>query len=195
MKNRITSAGAKADSEQKADVPTSSPNAAKPMLAAAVDYGAEFSSCSKYRYALWRVWDKSKPLVMFVGLNPSTANEDENDNTIKSVQRIAKHNGYGGFYMMNCFAYVSTDPKQLIDVLPGEKELNFDWLQKIGSMCKDVVFAWGSFTVVSDYYRDISLSKMFPNAKALHINKNGSPKHPLYCKSETKFVNWNVSQQ
>lgn len=89
------------------------------------DQGAEFSEDRKYRFALWRIWDKSKPLVMFVGLNPSTANESDNDPTIKSVCRIAKSNGFGGVYMMNCFAYVSTDPKQLVDVAPGEKELNF----------------------------------------------------------------------
>lgn len=67
------------------------------LLPAVADFGADFSNDRKYRYALWRIWDRTKPLVMFIGLNPSTANETENDPTIKSVGRISKNNGYGGF--------------------------------------------------------------------------------------------------
>jgi hypothetical protein len=155
--------------------------------------GAEFSECRNYRYALWRIWDETKPLVMFIGLNPSTANETDNDPTIKSVCRIAKHNGYGGVYMMNCFPLVSTNPEALRDY---DKEvfsqqqffLNNQWLSDVSTRCFDVVFAWGNFKVVSDLKRDAELLKMFPNAKALQVNKNGSPKHPLYCKSETKLI-------
>lgn len=148
---------------------------------------ASFSSCGKYRYQLLRVWDDKLPRVMFVGLNPSTANAKDDDPTIKSIVRIAKHNGYGGVYMMNCFPYVSTDPKQLINC---ETTLNDVWLESTGQNCKDVVFAWGNFKIVEEYGIDAKLTKMFPGAKALHINKNGSPKHPLYCKSDTVFVDW-----
>lgn len=153
------------------------------------DFGAHFSECRRYRYALWRIWDRSKPLVMFVGLNPSTANETEADNTIKSVTRIAAHNGYGGFYMMNCFPYVSTDPEQLRDY--GNTALNDEWLKKVASACKDVVFAWGTFSIVKELGRDKEMSSMFPGAFALHINKDGSPKHPLYCSSKSSLKPFN----
>ena len=73
--------------------------------------GAEFSPCQKYRYKLWRIWDNTLPLVMFIGLNPSTANEINDDHTVSNVGKIAKSNGYGGFYMMNSFPFISTDPK------------------------------------------------------------------------------------
>lgn len=157
--------------------------------------GAEFSPCRKYRFALWRVWDNQKPLVMFVGLNPSTANETEPDNTIKSVIRISKANGFGGVYMMNCFPLVSTDP----DALRGYDKSIFDQqqfilnnrrLKDIAEKCSDIVFAWGAFKVVKELGRDKDMRKMFPTAKALHILKDGSPKHPLYCKSETKFIQY-----
>ena len=150
--------------------------------------GAKFSIDRRYRFELWRIWDDSKPLIMFVGLNPSTANETDNDPTIKSVIRIARHNGYGGIYMMNCFAYVSTDPKALHDC--GGYEENRESLLKVAAKCKHVVFAWGNFKIVKDELMDIELKKLFPNALALHVNKNGSPKHPLYCKSITKLVNF-----
>jgi len=67
---------------------------------------------------------------------------------------------------------------------------NVNMLTTIKAKCKDVVFAWGSFAIVKETGRDRELSEMFPNAKALFINKTGSPKHPLYCKSDTKFVDW-----
>lgn len=151
------------------------------------DFGAEFSQCRKYRYALWRIWDRTKPLVMFIGLNPSTANEVDSDPTIRSVGRIAKANGFGGFYMMNCFPYVSTDPNELRD--HGNTAENDQWLRKVFAMGAHwVVFAWGAFPVVRELGRDRELAAMFPDAMALHMNKNGTPKHPLYCKSDTAFV-------
>lgn len=150
--------------------------------------GADFSNCRKYRYALWRIWDEAKPLAMFIGLNPSTANESDNDPTVKSVGRICKHNGYGGFYMMNCFPYISTDPAKLKDGLTLDTNTkNIEKLKEIGYACKDVVFAWGSFKEVDEYTSGL-LAYLFPNAKALYINQNGSPKHPLYCKSESTLI-------
>lgn len=163
------------------------------------NYGAEFSEDRKYRYALWRIWDETKSFVMFIGLNPSTANETDNDPTIKSVCRIAKNNGYGGVYMMNCFPIVSTDPKMCKEFYTSRNphehyqfSINQNRLREVGSICKDVVFAWGNFEVVKQCRRDKDLNKMFPNAMALHINKDGSPKHPLYCKSDSKFVKWEL---
>lgn len=154
-----------------------------------VDKGAFFSFDKTHRYSLWRIWDHSLPKVMFIGLNPSTANETEDDPTIRSICRIAKSNGYGGVYMMNCWAFVSTDPKKL-QISEEECKWNDLELQKISDKCRDVVFAWGSFDIVKDRGRDKELVTMFPNAKALHVNKNGSPKHPLYCRSDIKFVSY-----
>lgn len=148
-------------------------------------FGATFSECRKYRYCLWRIWDRSKPMVMFIGLNPSSANEIDSDPTINSVGRISKFNGYGGFFMMNCFAQVSTDPDQLTDI---DYQLNDEWLKAVGQLCKDVVFAWGAFDVVKDTGRDKQLSELFPNAMCLLINKLGSPKHPLYAKGCTPLI-------
>lgn len=155
--------------------------------------GAEFSPTRQFRYALWRTWDASLPKVMFVGLNPSTANESFDDPTIKSVCRISRSNGYGGVYMTNCFPFVSTNPEDLIVVEKwrAQWKANDEWLIKARSLCKDVVFAWGNFEVVRTHGRDFELMQMFPDAKCLGLNKKGSPKHPLYCKSATDFVPYN----
>jgi len=149
--------------------------------------GATFSDCRKYRYALWRIWDKDKPLVMFIGLNPSTANEASNDPTITRVVKFANGWGYGGVYMMNLFALVSPYPE---DLKKSDNPLgdNNGWLENISSKCKDVVFAWGNFKEAQNRAQEVI--KMFPFAKALQINKNGTPKHPLYCKSDLQLLNY-----
>ena len=81
------------------------------------DSGAEFSQDKKHRHVLWRIWDKSKPVVMFIGLNPSKATEDDNDKTISKLIRICNHNELGGFYMLNLYTYISTKPEELIDIV------------------------------------------------------------------------------
>jgi len=98
-------------------------------------------------------------------------------------------------YMMNCFAFISTDPK-LLKTNPMSEEWNNNQLTITASRCKDIIFAWGNFDIVKAMGRDLELMAMFPNAKALHINQNGSPKHPLYCKSNIQPVNFkNHGQQ
>lgn len=159
--------------------------------------GASFSECREYRFALWRIWDESKPLVMFIGLNPSTANETEPDQTIKSVTRISKNLGYGGFYMMNCFPYVSTNPNDLIDhdkTVYSQQQffINNQKLKEVSDKCKDIVFAWGKFKVLQK--RSLELIKMFPHAKALILNKDNSPRHPLYVKSDCQLIPFSITK-
>ena len=75
--------------------------------------GAIFSGCRTYRYTLWRSWDRDKGDVMFIGLNPSTADETLNDPTVRRCINYAKSWGYGGIYMANMFAFRATDPKEM----------------------------------------------------------------------------------
>lgn len=150
--------------------------------------GAIFSDDRKYRYALWRIWDPSKPLVMFIGLNPSTANEAKSDPTITRVKSFARHWGYGGVYMMNLFAIVSSKPAILIsDPDPlGENDI---WIDQVAAKCDMVVFAWGAFRAAKT--RSKAIIEMFPTAKALTINADGSPKHPLYVPGNIELINFN----
>lgn len=150
--------------------------------------GAIFSECRKYRYALWRVWEDSKPFVMFIGLNPSTANEETDDPTIRRVKRFAWDWGYGGVYMMNLFAWVTPDPFELKSV-PDPIGKNNDWLKKISRSCNEVIFAWGSFDEAKARSKEVTV--MFENSKALVINKDGSPRHPLYVRADTKPILFN----
>ena len=75
--------------------------------------GAHFSTCRRYRYRLWRIWDENKPFVLFICLNPSTADENEDDPTIRRCVRFARDWDYGGMVMVNLFAFRATDPSEL----------------------------------------------------------------------------------
>lgn len=146
-----------------------------------LEKNAVFSECRIYRYALWRIWNVDLPKVMFIGLNPSTANEDTDDPTIRRVIRFAKDWGYGGVYMTNLFAIVSPYP-EVLKTCEDPLGDNNDWLTTISGMCKDIIFAWGNFDV---FGRDKEIIAMFPEAFCLGKNKNGTPKHPLYIAANT----------
>jgi hypothetical protein len=145
---------------------------------------AIFSDCGKYRYALLRRWNKNLPLAMFVGLNPSKAGKDKDDATIRRVKHFAKEFGYGGFYMMNCFAIISTDPKYLKTCEDPLGE-NDKWMDQISAQCEDVVFCCGNFEEAVE--RLAYLKNKFPNAYCLGKTQNGMPKHPCRLSNETKL--------
>lgn len=161
--------------------------------------GAHFSECRKYRFALWRIWDRTKPAVMFIGLNPSTANEASDDPTIRRVISFARKWGHGGVYMMNCFPFVSADPSVLRanvlrafhePLIAGYYTGNHIRMREIGGLCSRIVFAWGSFPLVREFRRDAELAETFPDAQALVMNANGSPRHPLYVPGDVVPVKY-----
>jgi len=74
--------------------------------------GAVFEG--KRRYRLWRIWEKKKPLLLYVLLNPSHADADANDRTVAKLIQFTKNGGYGGFYLGNIHSYITSNPKKLI---------------------------------------------------------------------------------
>lgn len=155
-----------------------------------MNQGAEFSKDRHYRYALWRFWN-DKPKAMFIGLNPSTANERQDDPTIRRVIRFAYDWGYGGVYMMNLFAWVTAYPHEL-DATKDPLGDNDGWLEKIALECEMIVFAWGAFGDGKDRrlirLRGESVKRLFPGAYCLGRTKTGHPSHPLYISGDTKPV-------
>lgn len=139
-------------------------------------FGAEFSKCGKYRYKLWRIWDETKPLAMCVGLNPSTANAEKNDQTICYLLKMLTILGYGGFYMTNLFAIISSKPEVLLtcDDPIGENDMK---LAEVSNICQDVIVCWGNFKEAKNRIKEVL--PRFPNAKCFGINSNGTPFHPL----------------
>ena len=139
---------------------------------------------------LWRKWDDSKPNVLFIGLNPSTADESINDPTTKRIIAHSKRLGFGGCFLMNCFTKIATNPRDLTP--SGDWKENLSWVDKIAPICDEKVFAWGNANLVKELGRDTFFIKRFPNAKCLGVNLNGSPKHPLYLSYSTKLHTFNL---
>jgi hypothetical protein len=147
---------------------------------------AKLSNCRKYRFALWRTWDDSKPYAMIIGLNPSTADEVENDPTITRCINFAKSWGYGGVCMANLFAYRATEPsvmKSQKDPVGAENDM---WLTDLAQNAGIVVAAWGNDG--SHFKRSSVVKDLIPNLHYLKMNKSGEPAHPLYLKGDLKPV-------
>jgi hypothetical protein len=139
---------------------------------------AKFSDCRQYRYALWRIWDESKPYAMFIGLNPSTADETEDDPTIKRCINFAKEWGYGGLCMANLFAYRATDPSNMFAAQNPIGPQNDFWLENLTKEAGIIVAAWGNDG--SHLGRSKAVLALIPNLHCLKVNKSGEPAHPLY---------------
>jgi len=139
---------------------------------------AIFSQCRAYRYALWRSWDDLLPYAMFVGLNPSTADEIEDDPTVRRCVSFAKAWGYGGLYMANLFAYRATSPTEIYSVKDPVGPENDLWLIKLFKDAGIVVAAWGNHG--SYMGRSHIVLSLFPSFYCLKLNKSGEPAHPLY---------------
>ena len=138
--------------------------------------GAEFSECGKYRYKLWRIWDDKLPMAMCIGLNPSTANADKNDPTINILRRTLSGLGYGGFYMTNLFAIISSKPEVLL-TCPDSLGDNDSKLKEVQAICKDVIVCWGNFKQAEERIKAVLPN--YKNALCFGRNANGTPMHPM----------------
>jgi len=155
--------------------------------------GAVFSECQRYRYRLWRYWNRAKPTLCFLMLNPSTADDVSNDPTVERCQRRALAMGFGGLEVVNIFAFRSTRPivlQSLEDPVGPEND------QAILAACASsgmVICAWGDDGKLRR--RSEAVRMLLEGAGitpyALAVNLSGEPKHPLYVsydKSAAPFL-------
>lgn len=151
-----------------------------------VNKGAEISECGKYRYKLWRVWDNSKPLVLWVMHNPSKANEVDTDPTITRIINFSKSWGYGGIYVGNLSPYRATNPDDLKGLSWDELVpiLNFDAILEMERLCDLIVFAYGVPV------KQLRKGCWLDGGHYLRLTKGGYPEHPLYLKSDLKPIPW-----
>jgi hypothetical protein len=150
--------------------------------------GAELSPCQQYRYALWRNWDgtQEKRHVVFIGLNPSTADAENDDPTIRRCIRFARDWGYSGLLMLNTFAFRATDPDVMRVAPYPVGPLNDDCLRERTAKADLIIAAWG---VLCPLQREQAVCNLI--GKPIHClgkSKEGRPKHPLYIRADTKPV-------
>jgi len=151
------------------------------------DQGATFSNDRKYRYRLWRVWDTTKKPILFIMLNPSTADEHVLDPTVRRCLGYAMKWGYGRMDICNVFALRSTDPKQLYaseDPVGSENDFHI----RIAARESDkIIAAWGNhagYKNRSTEVQDLLKKPVEYPVYALKITKTNQPSHPLYLKGD-----------
>lgn len=154
---------------------------------------ALISSCGTYRYSLTRLWDDSLPNLLFIMLNPSTADSNIDDPTIRRCISFAKDNGFGSVSVGNLYSFRSTDPSVLktmnVEIAIGPE--NSDHLEELISHSGKIIVAWGKHGGMgTSLVRNLLAEK---EVFALQVNKDGSPKHPLYISSKATLKLWKVS--
>ena len=139
---------------------------------------AVFSKCRTYRYALWRTWKIDSPQVLFIGLNPSTADGKMNDPTTIRCIKYANRWGYGRIVLCNLFAYISTTAKSIKNCPDPIGPENDIWIEKLASQSELVIACWGNMGIYKE--RDQFVHSLIPNLHCLGRTNRGQPRHPLY---------------
>jgi hypothetical protein len=145
---------------------------------------AVFSDCDRYRYMLARVWDSAIPPVIWIMLNPSTADAYVDDPTIRRCQSFARAWGAGGAFILNLFALRSPYPAELTrhDDPVGPENDGY-LVDTVGHFPRArVVAAWGTWGTYQE--RDRRVEKILgARLHCIGTNRNGTPRHPLYVPS------------
>jgi hypothetical protein len=153
-----------------------------------MERGAVISECEQYRYQLWRIWDRRKPLVCFVMLNPSTADANTDDPTIRRLIGFAGSWGYGDFCVGNLFAYRATQRADMKRYHAPIGPWNHDHLQAMVERCSLLVAAWG--TDGSHLNRNRDVLAMFSEWHCIRRTEKGAPEHPLYLPGDLKPIRY-----
>ncbi len=152
---------------------------------------AVISKCGQYRYILSRSLGSARKYyrpILFIMLNPSTADAEKDDATIRRCIGFSKKAGMTQLNVVNLFAYRSTNPSELKNVKDPVGPTNDHFIIQQIKRNNFVVAAWGSDTFAKE--RADYIAKKFGPFLCLGKTKDGSPKHPLYLKSDTEFINY-----
>jgi hypothetical protein len=158
----------------------------------AMEMGAVFDSTGRYRYTLWRSWNPDASRLVFVMLNPSTADAHTNDATIRRCIQFAQAWGYGALEVVNLFALVATYPqtlRQAADPIGAECDR---YLLEAAFRGDRVVLAWGNWGQL--HRRDEGVLNLLSQQKlyCLGMNQSGQPRHPLYLRKDIKPIDYPI---
>lgn len=151
------------------------------------------SECGNYRYWLLRQWNERRPSLTWIMHNPSTADQANDDPTIRRCISFAKMWNFGGIVVVNLFAYRATDPKKLLKALDPigpvcDKSIR-QWTRNAMVIC-----AWGIPCLMP---RNREVYAMLVNGNSaifcLGLTRDGHPKHPLYIPKKQEPMDFRPS--
>jgi len=154
---------------------------------------ARLSECMLYRYRLCR-WllevqePEHEPYVLFVGLNPSTADASIDDNTVRAWMRLTLAWGFRMFVVGNVYAYRSRNPKALWKVADPIGPANGVALLEMAREAAYVVACWGNHAQPKHCLPVLEQLTNYKPVYCLGRNENGTPKHPLFLPTDVERV-------
>ena len=152
---------------------------------------ALLSADGKYRYTLDRVWGAGKPVV-FVGLNPSTADAQVDDPTIRRMIGFAKRWGFPGVTVVNLFAVRLTYPAGLLNVKEPVGPDNDEVLADVAGKAALVVVCWGNHGAFENRCGEVA--RILPPAKCFGLTLRRQPAHPLYLPHTAELEDWSPNE-
>lgn len=150
---------------------------------------AVISDDQLYRYALIRLWDDKLPVLAYIMLNPSIADANVDDATIRVCMGRAQKLGYGSITVFNLFAFRSTYPKDLLTAADPIGPENDFYLQKALN-CDKIIVAWGNHGSLLN--RDMYVKNLLRLKKlwCLGVTKSNQPKHPLRISYDIDLIEY-----
>lgn len=154
---------------------------------------AALSPCGQYRYQLVRVWDWNKPLLSWILLNPSVADAETDDATVRRLIGFADDHGFGGIVVRNVFAWRATDPCALGRAVDPIGVDNSRYLQA-AAWHEVTVLGWGAHgdryphqiaRTVATIVR--ACQRRGTQLAVLEWTAGGQPKHPLRLPADTQL--------
>lgn len=162
------------------------------------DNGAVLSEDRLYRYVLRRTWDPNLPSLAWCMLNPSTADENTDDHTIRKCKGFARRVGHGGITIVNLFAYRTVSPMVLkqkgreLDIVGSQNDL---WIKRVFSQgTKTVVCGWGNDVPLTHHQRVGRIAAIAADVGAILYcfgqSRSGNPRHPLRTPYAMPMTEW-----
>lgn len=148
---------------------------------------AVISDCGRYRYRLTRRWGEG-PACGFIMLNPSTADAETDDPTIRRCISFAKREGCGGLVVVNLYAFRATKPADLWAIDPqdriGGPQAEIEFHRAIHE-AEIMIAAWGADTKRAEHW---IVERFGSSLMCLGKTKQGHPRHPLYVRGDAPLV-------
>lgn len=168
------------------------PSCAGSASLGAVDNECQFSPDRRHRYSLIHRWNPlfGDRLILWIGLNPSTADEAKLDPTLTRIAAFSKRAGFDGFWMANLFALRTPYPEEMMKADDPVGPENDAWLLRAAERCERIVAAWG---VTGTYQaRADAVVRLLAGRElsCLGTTQNGHPRHPLYVPAKQAFEPW-----
>ncbi|MEI7798565.1 MAG: DUF1643 domain-containing protein [Opitutaceae bacterium] len=151
-----------------------------------------FSADRRHRYRLIHRWNPSpqEKLILWIGLNPSTADEARLDPTLTRIAAFSRREGFDGFWMANLFALRTPHPKVMMTAADPIGPATDAELLIAAARCTQIVAAWGVGGEFCE--RGSAVARLFAGKKlwCLGSTQAGHPRHPLYVAGEQPLIHW-----